>query len=364
VIASRLQRAIVAIVCATLATHSWAQVPASQPTEPGAPAAAGPTIRGDEITLQQQEAVTRGLAWLATRQGADGSFGPGPASAKNAAITSLAAIAYMQGGSLPGRGPYGEQVSKAVDFILSCSQSSGLLVSDPSGGPMYGHGFATLFLAEVYGMTGDARVREPLQRAVRLIQLSQNPEGGWRYQPVPMDADISVTICQVMALRAARDAGIKIDPQVITNAIAYVQRCQNPDGGFNYMAGMGGQSSGFARSAAGVASLYYAGQQDSKTIRDGLAYLRRFPPGVANPVGEGHYYYGRYYAVQAMYLAGGDNWRRFYPAVRDELIARQSMPSGNWDGDHSAEYATAMALIILQMPNGYLPVYSGKGPGS
>src|SRR5205807_5885968 len=123
--------------------------------------------------------------------------------------------------------------------------------ADNSHGPMYGHGFATLFLGEVYGMTGDDEVKEKLQKAVRLIQKTQNREGGWRYQPVPYDADISVTICEIMALRAARDAGIKVDKQVIDDAVKYVRRCQNPDGGFSYVAGQG-SGSGFARSAAGV----------------------------------------------------------------------------------------------------------------
>src|SRR5262249_57590267 len=110
---------------------------------------------------------------------------------------------------------------------------------------------------EVYGMTGDEEVKEKLQKAVRLIQKCQNGEGGWRYMPVPYDADISVTIAQVMALRAARDAGIKVEKDVIDKAIGYVRRCQNPDGGFSYMAreGGGGGGSGFPRSAARRAPL-------------------------------------------------------------------------------------------------------------
>ena len=101
-------------------------------------------------------------------------------------------------------------------------------------------------------MTQDESVKEPLQRAVRLIQTTQNPEGGWRYQPAPVDADISVTICQIMALRAARDAGLKVEKTVIDKAVQYVRNCQNEDGGFSYIANRGGGGgSGFARSAAG-----------------------------------------------------------------------------------------------------------------
>jgi hypothetical protein len=326
-------------------------------------------VTGDEITERQKEAVEKGLAWLASKQAADGSYGNGGGFPKgHAGITALAALAFMQNGSLPDRGKYAKNVQRCLDFILNSCQPSGLIASDTTNGPMYGHGFATLFLGEVYGMTHDETVKEPLQRAVRLIQGTQNAEGGWRYQPAPIDADISVTICQVMALRAARDAGIKVDKAVIDKSIAYVRSCQNPDGGFSYMANQGGGGgSGFARSAAGVASLYYAGVFEGNDLDRGLKYLTQFIPGVGNAQGgmadtEGHYFYGHYYAVQAAFLAGGDYWAKFYPAIRDQLCSRQQK-AGNWQDPVSEDYGTAMALIILQMPNRYLPVYSGKGPG-
>ncbi len=319
-------------------------------------------LTGEEITLEQQRSVERGLRWLADHQARDGSFGD-----RNPAITALGALAFMQAGNLPGRGQYGANVDRCLKSILDASQESGLIATDLTQSPMYGHGFATLFLAEVYGMSGDESVKERLQKAVRLIEKTQNPAGGWRYQPVPLDADISVTICQVMALRAARDAGIKVEKQVIDDAVKYVRSCQNADGGFSYMATMGGGGgSGYARSAAGVAALYYAGVFEGTDLKRGLEYLQRITGNInVKGVGEveGHFFYGTYYCVQAMFLAGGDYWAKFYPAIRNRLIAQQS-PQGNWTGDNSEAYATSMALIILQMPNRYLPVYNGKGPGS
>jgi hypothetical protein len=329
-------------------------------------------VRGDEITPDQRRSVEHGLAWLAEHQGTDGSF-KGPAG-KNAGVTALAALGFMEAGNLPGRGKYGENVSRALAFVLSSCQESGLIVAEDSQVPMYGHGFSTLFLGEIYGMTRDETIKEKLQKAINLIQRSQSNqpgnEGGWRYQPVPFDADISVTICQIMALRAARDAGIAVPPSVIGNAIKYVQQCQNPDGGFSYMTrGAGGTGSGFARSAAGVASLYYAGHFQGDDLDRGLKYLKQFAPSAtANQndpdmvASQGQYYYGNYYGVQAMFLAGGDNWAAWYTGIRDQLIARQTA-SGNWTGEITDDYCTAMALIILQMPNRYLPVFNGKGPG-
>jgi hypothetical protein len=309
------------------------------------------------------------LAWLAARQAADGSFG----AANNgynatAGVTALSGIAFMSAGNLPKRGKYGENVQRAVDYICKNAQQSGLLANDASHGVMYSHGFATLFLGEVYGMTGDEEVKEKLQAAVKLIQRSQNREGGWRYQPAPLDADISVTIAEVMALRAARDAGIKVEKDVIDKAIAYVKRCQNADGGFSYQAnpfGGGGGGSGFERSAAGVAALYYAGVFEGDDLKNGLNYLKQFAPNKgASGRSSSHYFYGQYYAVQAMFLAGGDYWAQWYPSIREELIARQDRAVGNWTGEVCEEYCSAIALIVLQMPNRYLPVFNGKGPGS
>lgn len=324
------------------------------------------TVRGDEITPEQQRSVEKGLAWLARRQAENGSFNAGLGGYSNhAGITALAGLAFMEAGNLPGRGRYGKEVQHCLDFVLNSCQESGLIASDASQGPMYGHGFATLFLGEVYGMTGDENVKEKLQKAVRLIEKTQNPEGGWRYQPAPLDADISVTICQVMALRAARDAGIKVEKEVIDKSIKYVRRCQNPDGGFSYMASQGGGGgSAYPRSAAGVAALYYAGVFEGDDIERGLRYLKQFTPSKGGPQpNQGHYFYGYYYGTQAMFLAGGDYWAEFYPAIRDQLIKSQ-LSDGQWNGDFSEDYATAMALIILQMPNRYLPVFAGKGPGS
>jgi hypothetical protein len=326
-------------------------------------------VRGDEITPEQQAAVAKGLAYLAAKQQHNGGFGASYGGAGgHAGITALAALAFMSDGNLPGRGRYGENVQKCLDFILANCQESGLITSDNSHGVMYGHGFATLFLGEIYGMTGNEEVKEKLQKAVHLIERTQNSEGGWRYTPAPLDADISVTICSIMALRAARDAGIKVDKRVIDAAIKYVRACQNPDGGFNYQANMG-SGSAFPRSAAGVASLYYAGIFEGDDLKRGLNYLKQFTPGkgfLGRLGDEGSFYfYGHYYCVQAMFLAGGEYWSTYYPAIRNQLIERQTKTTGAWNiGEGGDDYGTAMALIILQMPNRYLPVFHGKGPGN
>ncbi len=301
------------------------------------------------------KAVARGLAFLAARQHEDGAFGAGGYS-RNVAVCSLGAMAFMSSGSTPGRGPYGGVVDRCVDFVLDHTQASGFITvaGSSSHGPMYGHGFATLFLAEAYGMTQRSDIREKLAKAVELIISTQNSEGGWRYQPQRRDADLSVTICQVMALRAARNAGLYVPHETIERCIEYVKRSQNPDGGFMYML-QGGQSA-FPRSAAGVVALYSAGIYEGPEVEKGLAYLMQHLPSDDAFNRESHYFYGHYYAVQAMWHAGGTHWAKWYPAIRDALVARQR-EDGSWMDSICQEYGTAMACIILQMPNNYLPIF-------
>ena len=304
-----------------------------------------------EITPQLKASIEKGLKFLTTQQQDDGSFGA-DRYGRHVGITALSCLAFMSHGDLPDRGDYGPYVKKGLNFVLNNAQENGLIAADVSHGPMYGHGFATLFLAEVYGQTGDKRTHEALVKAIRLIRDSQNDEGGWRYQPVSKDADVSVTICQVMALRAARNAGIKVEKEIIDKAVEYVRKCQNADGGFRYMANSG--NSAFPRSAAGVATLYYAGIYEDKSIDRGLVYLMRYVPGRGGS--SSHYFYGQYYAAQTMFMAGGDNWKTWFTALRAELLAKQA-PDGHWDGQAGDAYGTSMALICLQMPHRYLPIF-------
>lgn len=306
-------------------------------------------------------AIDRGLQHLIRTQNEDGSFGQYGAYQHNVGVAALSGMALMSSGSHPGRGKYGAQVTRTVDFILANARPDGFIVSpgqNTSHGPMYGHGFATLFLAEVYGSSSrDKDVRRALKNAVDLIIKSQNDDGGWRYQPKPFEADVSVTVCQIMALRAARNSGIAVPKETIDLCTKYVKRCQNPNGGFRYRLASQAESE-FPRSAASIVALNTAGIYDGPEIERGLKYLNTYVPrGRAIRYPSHYFYYGHYYAAQVMWQAGGDHWYRWYPAIRNQLIASQEV-SGAWrDQNISDAYATAMSLLILQLPNNYLPIF-------
>ena len=304
----------------------------------------------DEMDENLRDHIKKGLGWLKMNVSNEGALTSGGGDAVG--IVALAGLAFLADGNMPGEGPYGQEVEKILDNVLKNCQESGLITSPNFGTPMYGHGFATLFLAEAYGMTQRTDVKEKLQKAIRLIVQTQNKEGGWRYQPVPNDADLSVTICQVMALRAAKNAGIKVPKKTIDAAIDYVKKSQNADGGFSYM--LNSPGSQFPRSAAGLACLYYSGIYEGKEIDKGVGYLKLFLPGGKNSA-EYHFFYGNYYATQAMFMAGGEGWKMYWPALKTEMLRRQQA-DGRWTGEVGDVYATSMALIALQVPNRLLPI--------
>ncbi len=318
--------------------------------------AQSPSETAAQFIAPASDAIDRGLNYLARDQQPDGSFGSGYGS--NVAVVGLSGMAFLASGSSPERGPYGENIERCVDYLLRNTEPSGFITVGgvTSQGPMYGHGFATLFLAEVYGMSPRDELRDKLSAAVNLIVSTQNKEGGWRYQPRPNDADLSVTICQIMALRAARNAGIHVPAETIDRCIDYVRKSQNPDGGFRYMLQQPGSQ--FPRSAAGVVALYSAGVYEGPEIERGLAYIERHAPSRGGDLRRsGHFYYGQYYGVQAMWQAGGKRWASWYPAIRDDLLLKQQ-PDGGWsDSNIGPQYSTAMACIILQIPNDVVPIF-------
>src|SRR5262245_2363381 len=336
-----------------------------------------------------RQAVDRGLAYLAQTQHRDGYWAQLVGYKLNSdyetldnrplphvGVTALALIAFLAGGHLPDRGKYGDVITRGLDFVMSCSQDDGQITDH--GTRMYSHAFATLFLAEVYGMTDRPGVKSVLQRSVNLIVDSQNSEGGWRYRPFARESDMSITVCQVLALRSARNVGIHVPITTIKNAQNYVYRSavrSNERGSFRPFRGHGGYGDDggsfryqlkpqtratFPLTAAGVTTLYAAGEYDSPIIRDALDYMDRelFSFDDQNEGGHYFFYYGHYYAVQAYYITGGPQWRRYFTEVKTRLL-RMQRPDGSWPNDigPGAAFGTAVATLILQIPFQYLPIF-------
>ncbi len=309
------------------------------------------------MTAETIKSIQRGLNYLERTQikeGRNRGAFAATGTASGVATASMSGLALMCGGHAPGFGKYGKAIDRAVQFVMDQVGETGYIRrKDLRNERMYGHGFAMLFLSQVYGMTRKPQIGEKLRLAVDLTCKTQNEEGGWRYEPVKRDADLSITVCQIMALRGAADAGIDVPDAVRAKCIDYVKKSQNSDGKFRYV--QRGNHTTTAMTAAGVTSLYSAGIYEGEAIENALKRLMEAKPRVSSG---GHFFYTQYYAVQAMWHAGGDYWNEWYPAIRDILLKDQS-DDGSWRSSEAGNaFGAAMACIILQMPLNYVPVFS------
>ncbi|WDQ16289.1 prenyltransferase/squalene oxidase repeat-containing protein [Rhodopirellula sp. P2] len=336
-----------------------------------------------------ESSVDEGLKWLASQQAEDGRF-PSEEVAQPA-VTSLAIMAFLSRGHLPDKGPYGPQISRAIDFVLSTQRRRGYFSLQPVLPPVghlkpsqtviYNHSIAGLMLGEVYGMgSGERsqRIEEALHRALvfhREVQsrtkAKDSDQGGWRYgYPESPDAasDMSVTGWALMFLRSARNAEFNVPKQYFDEGLDFVELCYEPDpsehekGIFRYRphASQDNPQITLANTASATLTLILGGRQDHASIPVSVRWFRtrNYP----SPWQNNYYYLATYYSSQAMAQVGGETWEQIFPQIAAGLLAEQT-DAGAWPLGGSNErrfgstYSTSLAVLALTPAYGLLPIY-------
>lgn len=307
------------------------------------------------VPVATQLRVSRGLTYLVSRQQPNGSFSISAAKGAPAArpsmvtpITSLCGLALLGSGSVPGEGEDGKSIEAAVNYVVSQQAANGCISEAPVNG-MYSHAFATIFLAKAYQASRQKLpIGQNLSRSVNLLRECQSDAGGWRYTPTKGGDDLSVTLCQLAALRAVRNAGVEVPEETWNRAVGYLRGCQNPDGSFRYI--LMNQSGGsFSLTAGAVAALHWAGLKSSEQFDRARASLKLFIRTEESPETITMFYYGNFFCSQALWGVGGDAWSDWYKSMQT-LLAKHQREDGSWNDTFSPEYGTAMACIILQTP--------------
>jgi hypothetical protein len=318
-------------------------------------------------------AIDKALVFLHNTQSkSDGSWTAWRAG-KNTAITSLAVMAFLSAGHVPGEGKYGRAIEQGVRWVVKSQRPNGLLASEGNH-EMYHHGISTLMLAEVCGMVKGPlgkEVRKAVEKAVLLILKAQRTNGvhrgGWRYRITHYDgSDISVTGWQLMALRAAKNLGCDVPASTIEKAVDYLKRCQDVrSGGFRYMphAGVTIPCTGTCVLGLELCRLdkkekKKADEHSEEAIKGG-AYLIR--SGNLPRWGSHHFFYSIYYGSQATFQLGGTYWSTYRPRLHKVLLANQNS-NGSWQGSgydsiFGPNYCTAMAVLALTPEYRFLPIY-------
>ena len=319
------------------------------------------------------QAIESGIRFILNNQKDDGAIYD---RGNPTAITALSVMSLAAVGHLPIHpNENGEALARALDFILLEKNQNEIGYFGKGGGRMYGHGIVTLTLAEMLGMGMDDKtdeiIREKCQRAIDLILRSQKikknqaQQGGWRYSPDARDADLSVTIWQLMALRSAKNSGLEVPSTSILEAIEYLKRSYkskldengNPIDKISGFAYQPGGHPEYTTTAAGLLAMQVCGEYESPFVLGAADWLLKNEPQTNRKF----FFYGTYYYAQSMYQRGEEHAEKARKMVEDILIPMQK-ENGAWQGGGSESgagevYCTSMAMLALAVKYHYLPIY-------
>jgi hypothetical protein len=335
----------------------------------------------------RRDRIERGCRYIAGRQNVDGGFGNASAVV---AQTALSILALMANGSSDGRGPYGTEVRKGIDFLLGlveqarpgrpANEDGYFYYPDDHNSRMHGQGYATLALASALGTSTrdrSRRIRAVLQRAVRCIEQAQTDTGGFGYDPVSnKEHEGSVTVAVAQGLRAARDAGILVNENVVRRGLFYLKRSQRTepgsdfDGSFRYS--LHHEKTSYALTAAALSSFFLYGSYTDdadRTIQRGMRFLmgRR---GLDEVMQTHEWWsYGHFYAAWACWQMDGNRWDdapdaywgRWHRIVYPRILEGQR-EDGSWEEqsdrfDLGDLVPTAFAVLTLAIPDEVLPIF-------
>jgi hypothetical protein len=348
------------------------------------------TARGEEIPKEYHETIQKALKWMVNAQFKDGHW-EGVNGQYAISMTALGGMALLCEGSTLREGKYRDNIRRAVNWLMDRIQPNGLIgnpTTQAEGGRyMYGHGFGLLFLSCVVGEEHNQRQREKLvallEKAARYTRDAQTNRGGWGYVSAKDGSNFdegSVTITQVQALRAARNAGIIVPNDAIKNAQKYLHDSTNEQGGVMYSLAWGGGARGEGRPALTAAAIccgFSFGEYNGELVKKWLKFCQNHlsMPGEGRRMG--HDEYTHYYYAQVVYVLGDDRFKKLFPDARDsELLTwskyrkglfdeykRTQAADGSWSADSwtarmvGPVYVTACYLTVMQLDKAALPIY-------
>ncbi len=334
---------------------------------------------------ESEEAVERSLKWLSAQQSPFGFWDAEKYDSglvrfdeegndrhyagrdADAGITALIVLAYLGAGYTHEEGQYTKQVESALRWLVKQQRTDGYLGgSATTHARMYCHGMATFAIAEAYAMQSTKNkndfLRGPVLDAVKYILDQQNPnDGGWRYRKREV-GDMSMFGWQLMALKSAENAGIKMLPHVKSRMIKFLKdRSLGPKKGLAAY-----RQNDLKPTPAMTAEAFFSKQiigikRTSPASIEAVEYLLQHLPKRS----ETDLYYW-YYGTLGMYQFGGRPWQRWNISLRDMLISRQRVsgslagswdPEGKWGKYGGRLYSTALSTLCLEVYYRFLPIY-------
>jgi hypothetical protein len=271
-------------------------------------------------------------------------------------------------------GPYKKVVKKAVVWLRSQQQESGLFGTRAAHDYCYDHAIATYAICEAYGLSEYKLLRPVAQGGVDYLESHRNADHVWRYQPRGGDNDTSITSWALMAYKTADHFGLKVNKKALAAGARWLDEVSDPSGRHGYTK-KGERSSRHpgdhatrfpvteaeAMTAVGLFCRFFLGQdpRDKPVMMAAADLIRAKPPAWRWKQGSiDHYYW--YWASHAMFQMGGEYWaewerhlaaavlRNQNDALQSKSLAGSWDPVGVWGVDGGRVYSTAMLTLALE----------------
>jgi hypothetical protein len=283
-------------------------------------------------------------------------------------LTGLSVMAFLGSGHTSKVGDYKETVKKGLAFIVKSQTADGLLGPKTSESYMYNHAIALTALAEAYGMTMENSLKEPARKAMKFVLEAQNPGFGWRYEPRAGNNDTSITGWMVTALYACREAGFTVPDDAFKGALAWFDRVTEKTFRTGYIKpGDEGQKPAKMKikyekfetmTAIAVHSRMLCGEKRiGENVVKGSKIIIEKMPHYNKPEFTRISYYHWFHASNALFQAGGANWKAWSRQLISALVPNQVKdgkdagswePVGMWCGFGGRTYATAINALSLE----------------
>ncbi|MFN0060068.1 MAG: hypothetical protein ACKVX7_16545 [Planctomycetota bacterium] len=333
-------------------------------------------------------AVSEGLEWLAQHQDENGTWdaqrfhrhcggnarrctGDGFRE-YSTGVSALALLAFL-GAGIDGTSasPHRDTVARGLSALLAAQDSIGCF-GPRDGNYMYNHGIAAFCMTEAAILTGNSLYREAAARALRFAAAAQQAGGGWDYTAQATGRnDLSVTGWLVMAIHAAREVAIDIDPTMLARLDGFIRRAVQPSGWSIYAdRGTGANRGGISIAAVGMLSKIYLGWSlRGREMQRTADLIVRHPPDLARRVDwessyQSSYYW--YYATLALFHVGGEHWEAWNTYIRRTVLPARHLeghrkgswdPDPNWIGACGGRVATtALCVLTFEVYYRYTPL--------
>ena len=326
-----------------------------------------------------ERAVAAALNWLYRHQDESGKWSLGAFDKQckgtvcsgrgvilsDSEATGMALLVFLAAGQThKSKGPYQQAVAKGIAWLIKQQDAAGDL-SGKCSMPLHAHGIATVALCSAFAMTKDPELGAVAQKAIDYIERAQNKStGGWRYEPQQDTSDTTEFGCQIMALKSAQCAGLKVTPSVLENAKKWLRTVAKGEhlGLYSYQPNQ--EVTPDFTAVGMLCSQYLGASRDDPAMLESMHYLLANQPD--NKARHTHYWY---YGTLAMHNLGGPEWETWNRNLRKLLIESQikdGCAAGSWDpssptrdfyGERDGRLiTTCFSVLTLEVYYRYLPL--------